>query len=397
MFVLHAFSTADNKPDFHSVFAKDGDGVFTILRRYQLLHPCNLDKFYELNQLKEGDYLQEHKEYKLPVLIYKYNGKSIRSTLDIESWDKAIEIKKYNEDILSKGLRQTHYSVSNILWVPYHLTGCLIEKGEEEPRTENITNPEITTTSSEDNAALVFRNFEIFGKEYAKTPILSAELGGQVFYVVSGHGGPDPGAMAESNNHALCEDEYAYDVALRLCRNLIQRGATAYMIVRDEDDGIRDEAYLECDQDEKCYSNREIPLNQLTRLKQRAHVINQLYQKYQQQGIKKQYCLVLHVDSRHQDTRTDLYFYHHRNSRKSKRLSESIYEIFKNKYAIHRSNGQYNGSISSRNLYMIRETMPPTVYIEMGNLRNQQDQKRFLINSNRQAVADWITEGVIQN
>ena len=34
-------------------------------------------------------------------------------------------------------------------------------------------------------------------------------------------------------------------------------------------------------------------------------------------------------------------------------------------------------------------------YIEIGNLRNKKDQRRILDPDNRQALAKWITEGVL--
>ena len=61
----------------------------------------------------------------------------------------------------------------------------------------------------------------LFGKKYANVPIIDQRLYGAVYYLVSGHGGPDPGAMGTYGNYTLSEDEYAYDVTLRLARNLI--------------------------------------------------------------------------------------------------------------------------------------------------------------------------------
>ena len=34
-------------------------------------------------------------------------------------------------------------------------------------------------------------------------------------------------------------------------------------------------------------------------------------------------------------------------------------------------------------------------YIEIGNIKNKKDQKRILEPDNRQALAKWISEGVI--
>ena len=39
------------------------------------------------------------------------------------------------------------------------------------------------------------------------------------------------------------EDEYAYDVALRLARNLMQEGAEVRIIIQDAKDGIREDVY----------------------------------------------------------------------------------------------------------------------------------------------------------
>ena len=68
-------------------------------------------------------------------------------------------------------------------------------------------------------------NEPLFGKLLANTKVTSSRLAGACFYVVSGHGGPDPGAIGRVGKHELHEDEYAYDIALRLARNLMQEGA----------------------------------------------------------------------------------------------------------------------------------------------------------------------------
>ncbi|MBT6763585.1 MAG: N-acetylmuramoyl-L-alanine amidase, partial [Prolixibacteraceae bacterium] len=68
-------------------------------------------------------------------------------------------------------------------------------------------------------------SFEIFGKKYADVEITGNDLNGAIYYLMAGHGGPDPGAVGKYNNKQLCEDEYAYDVTLRLARKLIQNGA----------------------------------------------------------------------------------------------------------------------------------------------------------------------------
>ena len=68
-------------------------------------------------------------------------------------------------------------------------------------------------------------NEPLFGKALADVKVTSGRLQGACFYVVSGHGGPDPGAIGKIGKIELHEDEYAYDIALRLARNLMQEGA----------------------------------------------------------------------------------------------------------------------------------------------------------------------------
>jgi N-acetylmuramoyl-L-alanine amidase len=233
---------------------------------------------------------------------------------------------------------------------------------------------------------------EIFGNNYREIAVKSNELSGAVYYLMSGHGGPDPGAIGVLNGHTLCEDEYAYDVTLRLARNLIERGATIYMIIRDPNDGIRDDLYLTPDKDEVCYPNSTIPLSQLARLRQSTAAVNSLYAKNKSQ---LQRLVVIHVDSRSMKENIDVFFYHDKGSNTGKKLANTLMQTFVQKYAMHQPNRGYNGSVSERNLYVIKNSLPPSVFIELGNINHNRDQQRFIIPDNRQAVANWLRDGLI--
>ena len=112
-------------PEFHEVSPKKGEGIFALMRKYDLnIHPCNLEKFLSLNNLTKNSDLRSDKKYKLPIYLYTYNGKSIRSTINDFNMEKALRIKKYNETRLSRGQRKMSYTTSKILWVPYHEVGC---------------------------------------------------------------------------------------------------------------------------------------------------------------------------------------------------------------------------------------------------------------------------------
>jgi len=236
-------------------------------------------------------------------------------------------------------------------------------------------------------------SYDIFGEKYKTVISKSERLKDNVYYLVSGHGGPDPGAIGVYAGKDITEDEYAYDITLRLAKELMAHGAIVYIIVRDENDGIRDDFVLEIDHDEVAYPDKTIPLNQLARLKQRVQIVNNLYKK--NKG-KYQRLIVTHVDSRSKGQNIDVFFYHHEKSKNGKKLTESIHKTFQKKYKKYQPNRTYSGTFKDRTeLYMVRKTHPAMAYIEIGNIKNAKDQRRIVDPDNRQALAKWISEGVL--
>ncbi|MGQ7869373.1 N-acetylmuramoyl-L-alanine amidase family protein [Sunxiuqinia sp. sy24] len=236
--------------------------------------------------------------------------------------------------------------------------------------------------------------YPIFGKSYERVKSIDNSLQGAIYYLVSGHGGPDPGAVGRYGNHTLCEDEYAYDVTLRLGRTLIERGALVYMITRDENDGIRDDSYLKADKDETCYPKQTIPRSQIKRLRQRKDAVNKLYLKHKGSF---QRMIIVHVDSRSKGENIDVFFYHDHRSKTGKRLANNLQQTFKKKYDTHQPNRGYHGTVSDRNLYVLKYSYPPAVFIELGNINHHRDQQRFIHDNNRQALANWLSEGLIND
>lgn len=233
----------------------------------------------------------------------------------------------------------------------------------------------------------------LFGTEYAKYTIESEQLKGACYYLVSGHGGPDPGAIGTYEGHQLCEDEFAYDIMLRLARNLLIRGAKVHIIIQDPDDGIRNDKFLNYDNHETCMGD-PIPLDQVQRLKQRSDKINEL-DKQDTEGYRRS--VYLHLDSRNRGKQIDVYFYHFPGSVKGARLSNTIKKTFESKYQQHQPYRGFSGTVTDRNLYVLRATNPAAVFIELGNIQNWRDQLRFMLENNRQAVANWLTEGLISD
>lgn len=319
----------------------------------------------------------------VPVSLYAQDtkafalkGEGIYSILRRHGLDPSVHMDKFIE------LNKTLLGAENVL----------IE-GQHYLLPAALTKTEAVAAAVSDKAEVL--RIPIFGKKYEELRVRNKTLEGAVYYLLAGHGGPDPGAMSEYGAYYLSEDEYAYDVTLRLARRLMEFGAEVYMIIQDPDDGIRDDAILGLDADEVCYPGAPIPAGQKDRLKQRTDAVNRLFAKY---AGAYQRLIAIHIDSRKLGENIDVFFYHHHRSKAGEQLATHIHETFRTKYAIHQPARKYEGSVTSRSsLYIIRNTHPPTVFIELGNIKNTQDQRRFVLNDNRQALANWITEGVLQD
>jgi N-acetylmuramoyl-L-alanine amidase len=368
-----------------------------LLTKFQLDgYDCGVQLFQKINSLSSINApLKNGQTVTLPVLIYKYNDKTIRSSLGTTDLELAKMVQSYNADMSKLGLRNNTYQSSGLLLVPYHALNCRetkkktakpVEKEDVVANRENTEGVEKLTAKSVKGA----KTFAIFGKKYQDVEQVDRTLKGKVFYVEGGHGGPDPGAEAKVQGRTLCEDEYAYDVSLRVARELIKHGAVVYIINRDPTDGIRDGDFLVCDSDELTYPDIKVARNHKERLTQRSDAVNLLYEANRKKGIKDQRLIVIHVDSRGVSQQTDTFLYYQNGNDDSYKIAKRMQKTLETKYAPYRD---YKGTLTTRDLHMLRECKPTTVYVELGNIRNEFDRKRLMIKNNRQAIAKWLTEG----
>jgi N-acetylmuramoyl-L-alanine amidase len=361
---------------------KPGDGVKVIFARYDIpITQAMLNWFVELNAGKfvGKDGLKLSESYLLPILVFEYNGKSIRSTIENNDFAYAESIQKYNDDMYRKGIKEGNYRKDHILWLPQFELDSPNKSKTAKKAKEKIPTEVVV---------------DLFGEKYKNVKIISHKLKDCIFYIVSGHGGPDPGAVGYRDGYELHEDEYAYDVSLRLARNLIEHGAEVYVIVQDSSDGIRDGYYLNNSYKEVYIDGSPISSNQLERLKKRVDIINNLYYKNQSSG-KKQYSIETHVDSRYTGKMIDIFFYHGETSTEGKRVADILLKTIEDKYRKAQPGRGYDGTVTSRNLYMIRNTIPTMIFIEIGNIQNQRDQIRLIEQNNRQAIANWLRDGLL--
>lgn len=361
--------------EHRKIKAEKGDGIYKVLKQNGLPPKDYLDLFIELNKTKLGkdNSLIIGRLYLLPIKA------KIDSVIQTELPVKEIVPVKKMDEI--KGDEVT---------LPVTDIKEIVQKKKVYERKVN----EITLPITDIRKIVPVKNvYEIYGKNYNEVTIKNNNLFGTVYYLMSGHGGPDPGAVSFLGGHQLCEDEYAYDVTLRLARNLTECGATVYMIIRDPNDGIRDDAFLIGDKDEVCIPDQVIPLNQLARLQQSSAAVNKL--ATENKG-KFQRLVVIHVDSRSKNENIDVFFYHNIGSKSGENLANILKQTIGKRYAKYQPSRGYNGSISERNLYVIKNSIPTSVFIELGNINHTRDQQRLLVSANRQAVSNWLKDGLIE-
>jgi len=232
----------------------------------------------------------------------------------------------------------------------------------------------------------------LFGEKYKNYEIKDNVLAGACFFLISGHGGPDPGAVAKVNGRELHEDEYAYDIMLRLARNLLEHSATVHIIIQDPKDGIRDGQYLNNSKNETCLGEK-IPLNQVARLKQQTDAINRLSLRSKE---KYQRAIFIHLDSRSKKKQLDVFFYYQntkQNKARSLKLAETMQKTFRNNYA--KQDRGFSGTVSTRPLYVMKNTTPVSIFVELANMQNVENQKRYIVENNRKALANWLCAGFI--
>jgi N-acetylmuramoyl-L-alanine amidase len=372
LFCIFVTAAAVQAQEYLSVSPSQSDGVYTLLKRYNLTPSREMiSRFWALNSdlVRGGEYLRLGFEYRLPIYKFYYDGTSIRTSLGSSDLELAKKIEQYNNGLFKAGLQSAPFRTSREFWVPAHWL-------------------------PESKAAAEPASFAIFGPQYQSVQLQDEVLKGTVIYLDPGHGGPDPGAMGLRGRDRLYEDEYAYDITLRLAHRLLEHGASVYMLVQDEDDGIRDEAILKYDDHEYYLGHVPIARDQLRRLSDRVDIVNNLYDRYKKRA-KNQLMVTIHLDSRSQGQRIDIFYYHQANNAQSKKLASTLRDKVDEKYALNQPGRGYSGTISTRDLHVLSQAKPTAVYIELGNIKNKKDQDRFIIADNRQAVANWLCEGLI--
>lgn len=377
------------------IVAQKGDGVYTLLRKAGLPPSKYMSEFKELNKKKLGpnDQVIAGFTYKLPgtkepetaPLEKKTVGKRshLRSTADREEGTSELKSSKRKESVISKHKNRDDDQLSSDSEQHGRKGKKHVKKDiEAEDRSEHSIEQERIK-----DGVIPIKGEDVKVKDHS--------LRNAIFYLGSGHGGPDPGCVSFVNGNMLCEDEYAYDIIIRLYQNLREKGARVYMIVRDPDDGVRETEVLKQDNDELCYPNDPIPLSQSARLKQRINVVNRLAARHKDYAYQR--LVSIHVDSRSESDNVDVFFYYDQNKKAGHCFADNLQKTISRKYDQYQPGRGYNGTVSSRNLYVIKFSNVPGVLIEVGNINHERDRVRLMKPENRQAIANWLTEGIVRD
>jgi N-acetylmuramoyl-L-alanine amidase len=375
LFASFVFCQEKDKP-------RNGERITTFLLRHNRTGTKQYEEFIRLNKHKLGksNTLLRGVYYVLPPLSTTNQSKK---TSPVKTKNQETSV---NPDTILDAEFIADLEPDSILDADINSTP--IKRQEE--RIENIKD-NVTTKSSKKRGVQ-----PLFGEKYKNYEIIDHVLTGACFFLVSGHGGPDPGAIAKVDGHSLHEDEYAYDIILRLARNLLQHGATVHIIIQDSKDGIRDGKYLNNSKQETCMG-KTIPLSQVARLKQESDEINRLSYKAKE---KYQRAIFIHLDSRSKKKQLDVFFYYQdskENKHRSLQLANTMQQTFRSLYNKHQPDRGFSGTVSTRPLYVMRNTTPVSIFVELANMQNVNDQRRYVLDNNRQALANWLCTGFIKN
>ena len=124
------------------------------------------------------------------------------------------------------------------------------------------------------------------------------------------------------------------------------------------------------------------------------------------------------MDSRGKGEQIDVFFYHAPGSKSGERMARGMKNLFQQKYDKHQPARGFEGTVSARKLYVLLHSTPPALYVELGNIQNTADQRRFVLSDkyvelgniqntadqrrfvlsdNRQALANWMRDGLIRD
>jgi len=235
---------APPRPEEHRV--REGESLWTIAQRYNL----------DVNRLKGWNHLEDELIRPGESLALFPGMRDQQHEIDSPVLLAAAAIQKPQND--AKPTREKTPSVGE-----YYFS---VPQKTSQPNASYWE-------SSDDSAAVDFQRAralldDFFDEAKKHTPI-SRILKGWHIIIDPGHGGLDPGAIVpvadgDGNPVVITEDEYAYDISMRLGRALIRHGASVDFTILAPDHQIRnsiDARHTFVHRKNEVYNDREHNLN----------------------------------------------------------------------------------------------------------------------------------------
>ncbi len=241
-----------------TVTVEQGDSLWKIASRYEL----SLDDLKSWNGLSL-DVLRKGAELQLyPVVLELTDAERITlSPSSAATGNPAPPTPAARPAETAKETEENSVRLASISTAPLYISNPtrLRTQPSRNYFEEDLKDPE----DNYSRASVLIRDFE----EAARSlPPLSSSLRGYTVVLDPGHGGLDPGAIVESrdglgNKVYVVEDEYCYDIALRVYRDLIRHGADVHMTVISPTNTIRtttDASLTFVNEKNEVYNSRKI-------------------------------------------------------------------------------------------------------------------------------------------
>ncbi len=216
---------------------ESGDSLWKIASRYNLA----MEDLKSWNSLS-GDVLRRGTELQLyPVVLELSDAERLTasSTRSLPATAPAAAPAPAEKPVETENTPASTVKLASISTTPLYISNP----------TQRRTQPSLSYFEEDlgdpmDNYRRASALISDFDEAARSLPPLSRNLEGYTVILDPGHGGLDPGAIVESvdglgNKVYVVEDEYCYDIALRVYRDLIRHGADVHLTVISPTSTIR--------------------------------------------------------------------------------------------------------------------------------------------------------------
>lgn len=282
-----------NRPLVHLVLM--GETLYSLARRYSL----SVDQLMQYNAMNTDKIVAGQK-------IYLYNPSLNEFSVETYTPDLTDILEPENEPFLEPlvDMGKVRLAEADKIQLAYFQPAQLYfsrqPRFNEQP-TANYAEPQ--PESYEHDYKVAIDLMMKFKADVARLTPLSKALIGYKIVLDSGHGGLDPGALAtvvvDGKTLYMVEDEYVYDITLRLYTLLKRHGADVELTILAPNHTIRDNDRLESfvNQKNEVYNDKNAtrrPVGGPDGLKQRVEIARNFYKK---SAKNKRIFMSLHADS----------------------------------------------------------------------------------------------------